>query len=907
MWFNNFVEFERNKKQPNRLIMNFYSPDKKKSVKVLVPQKVKIPTGFLIRKRADGLAEVLEADDTFAGFPVSRKRKGRFDILSIEMPYELPLIHELPGEFQIGNYDKLLRFAGFHPERKVTLSHELEARFQEEDDVELDDLEGIDFQQEFPSDKELQDLPYLCIDIEKPLWKKDEERPLLEERNKLLKQEKKYQRLKAEYEKSLKYAQRLHTAATRRQWKSTEKGKGSYQRWLARYNKNKGLSQVIQEEDEKHEARQTRIRNLEKQLTIEVEGVGKVGLYEDRFNADISFVTTIWRDKGEEIKELLVVDPHGDIDKEEHNGYKLLTFETEKELVKALTDRLHKRKPLVSVGHNEVYDISQLTFAAEHHKMKFDPAVKHIKPRRDFVRKFLQRLREDMIYFDTLWLNKNFFAPELQQRSFGTSLKLDAVARHYGLDFKKGLTHEELRYEEIRRLAGETKETRLQARDKLLNYAGADVDNTDEIAKRMDFLPLLTRLKNLLPSCTLSELAFSPNCMKKVHEERHFQESGNLPYYGYKTKIRENERQIFKKRYPWLKRKRLEKSGFANIRGNHKNVREYYFCVEEGMRDIAFTIEPRLEPIYGWAREQGGRQMIAFLQYLKNFMKEPLTDYYFARRDGVAFFHARDFFKARGNPQEGLSDLFKKIDQTIDKKTLDSLKGSFKYLKTLYRSVYVDLQGDKRDVIRLKKGLDSLEEMEFPEFAEIGYPKVAKHDANLYLLRRYSEDIRADLSSSQRRNLSSFLNNFEKFEGITKEAGKKLQSQGITARNASAFDILYAYLYNSRCEEDDKMLWAKYRTSVKEINDSVKAVYNELSANLTGDRRLVDFQGDYLFIQSQEDLHLPNLHYIRHLPEYIVGKNPSSRLPKSDPFSFLSEQSAGGQQLHLDLTVPCSS
>ena len=107
------------------------------------------------------------------------------------------------------------------------------------------------------------------------------------------------------------------------------------------------------------------------------------------------------------------------------------------------------------------------------------------------------------------------------------------VAQFLGIDFSKSQTHEELRFTELKRLVGETKEIRKKAIDEMLSYSCADLDVTREIVNKINFLPLLVKIKNVLPFCTYSEIAFSPNCMNKLHEFNHFKKNGNLPYYGY--------------------------------------------------------------------------------------------------------------------------------------------------------------------------------------------------------------------------------------------------------------------------------------------------------------------------------------------------------------------------------------
>jgi len=170
-WFNNFLEFERKQNRQNRLILNlrYISENVKeeRNVKLYVPQNVRIPTGFLMPEKADELVSELKASEDFSCFPINEKQVGKFKIVNIEIPNDRSLTKNLPKSFQIGNYDKMLRFGGFFPERKVSLESIVLEKIGDKDEIELDSLEGINFEG-FLSKEEMKSLPYMVIDIEKP-------------------------------------------------------------------------------------------------------------------------------------------------------------------------------------------------------------------------------------------------------------------------------------------------------------------------------------------------------------------------------------------------------------------------------------------------------------------------------------------------------------------------------------------------------------------------------------------------------------------------------------------------------------------------------------------------------------------------------------------------------------------
>jgi len=805
-WFNNFVEFERRQKAKNKLILNFHyfggSEEKDKNVKVLVDKNVKVPTDFITQEVFEEVKKELD-EKGFYNSSFKNVGKGKFYVLNLEIPNEHFVLNELPRCFQIGNYDKLLRYGGFYPERKVTLEGKLEKLFRENERIELENLSGMTFG-DFLSEEELKSLPYLIIDIEKPLWKKDGEKRNMKWKENLLKQEKKYNKLSREEQELM---------------------------------------------IEKHEKRKRIIKKLEESLALDVDGVGKINLYDLQFNADISFVGTIWGNKEKIVKELYVIDPHDEITKKEHNGFNIIKFENEKELIGGLLNSLHTRKPLISYGHNQVYDITQLRFAAENNNLLFDPFVKEIKPRRDFVRSFLQRLREDTIYLDTLWLGKIFY-PFLNQKRFGTSFKLAKLAQFLDINFSKSQTHEELRFTELRRLAGMTKEIREKAIEDMVFYSCADLDVTEAIVDKMNFIPLISKMKQVLPFCTMTEIAFSPNCMDKAHEFRHFKESGNLPDYGYKAKEKQDKSAIFKKRFPGIKDELLKWVELKKAKkGTYSNVGEFYIPLEEWTCDIAFKINPQLKEVYNGIYQN---EKLPFLQYIKSFTKEIFIDYYFARRNERVYGLAKKFLKSDDGE---LQKMFEAINMKIEKKEIDRLKGSFKYLKNHFRSVYSALDGNGRKLIRSTKN----------NLLNIKFPDIMKEDCDLYLLRKNSQEIEKSLSSFNQGKLKSFLNNFETFEKSLNSNSQILQGNVDCNPN----DLLYAYIYFNRMDFERRKFYAKYSSSIDELKNKIGIGYKNLSKEIKEKNlKFLDSIGNYILLQG--DANLNSAIKIRNLETFVV-------------------------------------
>ena len=576
-WINNFAEFELKRNRENRLVLNFsYVPDYRngekaepKNVKVYVPMEIKVPTWFLPQSRVEEVIDKINRSENLGNLNFERKQKGRFEVIEVETPNIPSILDELKKlGFQTGNYTKMLRYGGFYPERKAVLEQRLLESVEHtgETEISFNDFKKIKFG-DFLTLEEAKSLPYVVLDIEKPLWKKDREKELIQLRKKLLK------------------------------------------------------APV----DERTLKRERIIGRIEGRLSWEDPKIGKVGFYEGRFNADVSYVGTTWHIGNREIKELYIVDPFNEVEEQEHNGVKIIKSKNEKELVNNLLSSFKERKPLVAIGHNQVYDYSQIRFAADENDVVFDPAVEDVRHRRDFVRDFLQRQREDLIYIDTLWFGR-IKHPYLNQRRFGTSFKLAALANHVGIDFEKSLTHDQLREVEMRRLAGKTTEIRKEAANQMIDYTCSDIGGTEGLFEKLDPWPFLVEMKKTMPFCTYTQIAFSPNIINHLHEHRHFVDSGNLPYTSFTRVRRQEEIDFFKKKFPNLKEKRLRRAGIKKAhKGVYENVSEYYFSLESLFLDRAFFLNPELGEAYYSLKDS---HEFAFLQYLRSYMVQIFSDYF---------------------------------------------------------------------------------------------------------------------------------------------------------------------------------------------------------------------------------------------------------------------------------------
>ena len=284
VWFNNFFQYGKSPKSENMLTLGFRllnSEESKKTEKITLSSPIRATSRPLQNQEAEQLMQSIESNPELANFHIIEKKlssgNSAYKVLEIEIPNKRSVIKTLPREFQRGDYDKRLRFR-FFPEQKFK-SLDLVQRVLNN--------ENQDYKPDFMSEDEFSNLPYVIIDIEKPLWRKEDEKINLKRREQLLK----------------------------------ASAKDKFQ--------------------ERKERIKSLVGRLEKKLTVNIDGVGEARLFDEALRADISFVTAYWSDdqRGKE-KEIYLLDPREECQKDEHNDYKLKKFKTEKELVMALTPSL---------------------------------------------------------------------------------------------------------------------------------------------------------------------------------------------------------------------------------------------------------------------------------------------------------------------------------------------------------------------------------------------------------------------------------------------------------------------------------------------------------------------------------------------------------------------------------------
>lgn len=609
MWLNHLVSFEQKRSRKNDLMLGFYHSSGR-GVKVFVDHPVRIPTRFIHigSGKLDETIAKIRNDEFLKGFaldlhcatnvnqaPYSEQGISiwpgikNFHVLAITMPNDKTLEGRLdklvPQTFQFGNYDAMLKLRGFHPCRKVVFDEKMEEalvmineyggkrakeienllngldernKFKQSSEnkryeARLASLSGIKFLDEFLTRDEFEGRTHLYLDTEQPLYQSNEQQALVARHKKLVRTLKKHEKAPIE--------------------------KRDEEHW----HKTLELCSQIDE--------------LEARLVEKCPGFDDFYLWSEEFAPRITSICAIWENVN--LKRLYWWDPHGEFKRDNVKGFDVINEQDNKRMLQRFRDDARGICAFDMTAHNASYDNRTLRQMMVEYGDMFDPGLEGVQIKRDLILGDLfQRLSERaVVHLDTLWLARTFF-PWLNQRSLGTSFKLEGVAKQCRVNFKKSMSHEELRRAEIDRLFNPFGGLRAKASDDISYYAVNDLPPLPEIIKAMDARRFLCLMKDILPYCTYSEIVFSPNCARKSHTHRHLVNSGNLPHEGFQNVWRMDELWEFKKEFPKLKKQMLEYIGLeipSKVKGEHRNVKEIYLPLEEWTREMLFRINPRFK------------------------------------------------------------------------------------------------------------------------------------------------------------------------------------------------------------------------------------------------------------------------------------------------------------------------
>ncbi len=910
-WFIDHFGYENKANKVNPMLVSFrYYTDKKggsKNAVIYLNRPITIPSKFFYeRKDLEKIVDKVTSDDDLKNFSldlyVSRKHQDMCDrfaeknvnieiidddksVVNIKIPFYKPYIDKLSAKFQKGSYDKIARFQLDWRDRKVKLNgleevfeikekidglqdelqyqiknytnnktkstrllNKINLLFNEIKDEKIDSLvkikkeadklarkaegllKGIDDNYHIEFDKEnnrynivldnaknyISGVEFLdrlnvdefreqvscIIDIEKPLFKERDEKPKIKEIKNLLKKE----------------------------------------------NKTK--------EDEE------RIKKLDKELTVNVDGI-EAKLYEERYDSRVSVVSLMFKLEDNSIEKEVhtLYDPRLD----EVNGFKVFIYKNEHDLVEAVLNSYKEKKVYIMVGHNNPYDITQLREAARVTKVgKFDIGIKGKNPKRDFVRDFMQRLMMMNINnVDTLRTAiKNY--PWLRSKMPKGSFKLEDVHNYLFPEkrFKKIETYEDLRKEEIRAINGD-----LEAIRKRLIYATSDIEPVRDIYDVKSHLDMDVYIKNkIVPFASLTEVNFSPKIVTRLIEKDHFDRYHNLLYFGYDRKIREDELQIFKKRFSTWKKKRLEDVGINTIpiHGKYENVYQLYIPLEEHLGELVTAKYPQWKDFDSLIKGLNHVQQIGALQPKKEFFKEQFADYYLYRREQDL---VEEHLKEANLLDGDFKDLCLRLDEIVEREDIRSYYKAYNNMKNLYRSVYVDLSEKDRKEIRVKKKYGKKGQLSF-----FSVDFFSEDNEDLIKLRDLSKSVEDRLDEEGKDNLSRFRSLFKTFDELESKIEERVKGK----INGKVSDKNLIYLNNQ--QRRSYYMYKKFieKTSVhpEHVRRRLNDVYKNLAQELK-DRKLnvIMQKGDYLFVIGKNtDFSSSMFKLVRKIDKFEVGR-----------------------------------
>jgi len=622
-------------------------------------------------------------------------------------------------------------------------------------------------------------IPYSCwkslstcfIDIEKPMWKTEEEKQILQRISEL-------------------------------------------QLELKDPNSKREVSVIMDE-----------IKQLTEKLVFHTKESGNIDLTEDRFKEQISRVMIhIRKEDGSVIRKYFklrksTIKSGNDIN--EINGFEVNYFDSEYELVKAVISLLKKEKPYRLVGHVIPYDLKEIRESARKNKTeRLEIAVRKKEPRlwrRGFYQKISMAAQE---IFDTHRLALVWF-PYLKLNVFNLSHKLADVANfvrneklRMGLptvldsEFHKVASHDQLKELEIKAIKGD-----FDAEQILDFYSTHDIDPLIEI---FDFEPLLRNLYSaslMVPHINISDIAFSPTAMDEIFHLREWSVRHSQLYYGYKEKKREDERQIFKKRLDQYMKRQFSDEGIPQFSpGKYKDVYLTYFPLELLLSKVLMTSNPNWY-FYFDNLHNDNIIKIAQLQYPKYFLRRNIhLDYYLYRKENDILEQIEKQFNI---PHNYMLELFGKYyyavgkeDGTILIDNLDREKlanksltrqyyKAYSYIKDKFRSFIISIdtinpKASREIKLYINKTSGRRENIDML-FTFVNYFELENSD--LIALYNLPKNYYLQLKDDSKKKLAQFRKGFDKFKEIErriKSILSKPENSFLTER-ISAENLIFAF------------------------------------------------------------------------------------------------------------------
>ncbi|MEM4134275.1 MAG: hypothetical protein QXO35_03295 [Candidatus Micrarchaeia archaeon] len=682
-------------------------------------------------------------------------------------------------------------------------------------------------------------IPYVCwkslstcfIDIEKPMWKTEEERKIMQEISEL-------------------------------------------QAELANKNSTRDPSEINE-----------KIQELSKKMVMKTNQSGDVNLLEDRYKEQISRVMIHLRKEDGSMKRFYFKLRNTAINDEikEINGFTVLYFDTEYELLNAVIKFIKQEKPYRIVGHVIPYDLSELRDSARKNKTeRFEIAVKKKEPRlwrRDFYQKISLAAQEIL---DTHRLASVWF-PYLKMKPFDLSHKLADVANFIYLqkkrmciktvmdtEFHKIATHNELKELEIMAINGNK-----DAEYKLDFYSTHDIDPLIEIFDFEPTLKLLYKAAAMAPHVPITDVAFSPTSMNEIFHLREWKVRHTQLHYGYKQKKREDERQIFKKRLNEYMKRQLMDEGIPQIKpGLYYDAYMTYIPLELMLSSTFFPSQPEWSS-YFKSLHYDPIIKIAELQYPKYFMRQNIhVDYYLYRREMDIY---REILRLLNISKDEATNLMQKYyvavakadgtaigtrskKEFVKQSLVRQYYATYETVKDKFRSFYISLKTKDKKASRkiknhIRKGSTRREDNQltfnFVNFFE-------KENSDIIKLYNLPSDLESTLEESSKEKLDRFKSQFERLMKINDKIVSilaKSEYSDITDR-ISAENMVFLFNQYMRAMHYKDMFNAVYQINPEgkfSFRTLIDNAYKTIGEWIKGKNLyVIGAKGDYLFIKDKD-------------------------------------------------------
>ncbi|MBW3004303.1 hypothetical protein KY310_00525 [Candidatus Woesearchaeota archaeon] len=695
--------------------------------------------------------------------------------------------------------------------------------------------------------------------------------------------------------------------------------------------------------DAKQRAIAAQKREVEEKLTVLVDGE-QVRLWDPDYQDRITDYTLIYTmPDGTEIKECHSLRQFSDkerqakIEKEGLKGFKVMFHNSRKKLMDKVVQDMKERNVVFILAHNLGYDIPETIREAKEVKSEaLELFVSNILPKIDTAKgekgskkKIFVRMKKLVEFLDTFRMAKGM-APFLQSSMPKGTHKLADVADFYEYEpeefpnaeaekedgaahaesdaeaeeakrhFKKTHDAQELRADAIRHLRGDE-----EAAWRLLNYALDDVPPLQTILKNGDFMRLVTKLqRQLLPFCSLTEIAFSPNIIKKIYDFEHWERNHNKRSELRGQRIAQEHARDFERLYIPMKHNLIRDAGIDYERvtpGEYKNVWQCYMPQEWwvnmpqewGEKEAVFRKYPQWRKFFDDLPNEQPLHQVALLRYARVFFKQYLQDHFEYNRELTNFENNMKRMNASNlaEAEEMMQHYWAAIDQDYVRQygiTPRTAPGSLESLAKKYDHTFERLVNL---LIRCKASLGNLvprvprakpkehgqqgmlfgDEIEQSYF-ELNHPQMALLRQRQGIIRQRLQQGQEKKNKGQEKLLDSYIKCYDKLMEITEERAeliKKYRKEWESEQEdlPKHFKIrpdnaVYTAQQYRRLLSMERRFFAKYGlppeqispTGEKHTRKSLTSLLKEAYQNLAEELKeynIIELRGDYLFLDRK--------------------------------------------------------